>query len=43
MKTWSRAEPVADARHGDDLAGVFYTGGTAGFPKGVLLSHANLG
>lgn len=36
-------EPVADARrHGDDLAGVFYTGGTTGFPKGVMLSHANL-
>lgn len=36
-------EPVADAmRHGDDLAGVFYTGGTTGFPKGVMLSHANI-
>ncbi|GAA0595592.1 long-chain fatty acid--CoA ligase [Kribbella sandramycini] len=37
------AAPVADAhRGGDKLAGVFYTGGTTGFPKGVMLSHANL-
>ncbi|WP_454754351.1 long-chain-fatty-acid--CoA ligase [Cupriavidus necator] len=36
-------EPVEDAlRHGNDLAGIFYTGGTTGFPKGVMLSHANL-
>lgn len=35
--------PVADAlRCGDDIAGVFYTGGTTGFPKGVLLTHGNL-
>ncbi|MEU5952044.1 long-chain fatty acid--CoA ligase [Streptomyces sp. NPDC047525] len=37
------ADPVADGRHGGDtLAGVFYTGGTTGFPKGVMLSHANM-
>jgi len=29
-------------RRGNDLAGIFYTGGTTGFPKGVMLSHANL-
>jgi len=35
--------PVADAlRNGEDLAGVFYTGGTTGRPKGVMLSHSAL-
>jgi long-chain acyl-CoA synthetase len=34
---------VSDAIRGDDdIAGVFYTGGTTGFPKGVMISHANL-
>ena len=39
----AEASPVADAhRRGDSLGGVFYTGGTTGFPKGVMLSHRNL-
>jgi acyl-CoA synthetase (AMP-forming)/AMP-acid ligase II len=27
---------------GDELLGIFYTGGTTGSPKGVMLSHANV-
>ena len=37
------AVPVGDAfRSGEDLAGIFYTGGTTGFPKGVMLPHRAL-
>ncbi len=33
-------EPVpASKRSGNDMAGIFYTGGTTGFPKGVMQSH----
>ncbi len=39
----ARSAPVADAgRGGEDLAGIFYTGGTTGFPKGVMLPHRGL-
>ncbi|MBB2497100.1 long-chain-fatty-acid--CoA ligase [Aquipseudomonas ullengensis] len=35
--------PVEDAgRGGEDLACIMYTGGTTGFPKGVMQSHRNL-
>lgn len=30
---------AASTRSGDEMAGIFYTGGTTGFPKGVMQSH----
>ena len=39
----AEAEPIDDAlRDGDDVAGIYYTGGTTGEPKGVTLTHANM-
>jgi len=39
----SAGPAIPDARRsGEDVAGLFYTGGTTGFPKGVMLSHRNL-
>lgn len=40
----SNADPVTLGQHvtEDDLAGLFYTGGTTGASKGVMLTHRNL-
>jgi len=37
------ADPIPDAsKRGDDVIGIFYTGGTTGLPRGVMLTHRNI-
>jgi len=39
----AESDPIEDVfRSGEDLAGIYYTGGTTGFPKGAMIPHRSL-
>ncbi|MEE3952375.1 long-chain-fatty-acid--CoA ligase [Peribacillus frigoritolerans] len=42
LENGTATELECDAVHEDDIAGLFYTGGTTGKSKGVMLTHRNL-
>lgn len=43
LEDLQKSDPLASlVETGGGLAGIFYTGGTTGFPKGVMLSHSAL-
>lgn len=51
LASWTLAQALAEgarapfrpsARGGDDVAHLYYTSGTTGVPKGVMLTHANV-
>lgn len=42
LLTHAPRSPFPDDVREDDIAGLFYTGGTTGKPKGVMLTHGNL-
>lgn len=42
MKAPPLEDPILDVNFDEDLAILQYTGGTTGFPKGVMLTHKNL-
>src|SRR3546814_7864146 len=42
ISDWSSDVCSSDLASKDDLYGIFYTGGTTGRPKGIMLSHDSM-